>query len=755
VRRIGEGLERQALERLDQCRAHPRHAAEHGPQAEPAPPGNGPRVEAVRVGHALEPPDAAAVTSRDQPEAAQRFLVAAQQVHQHVMDGPAVLRARATDLTLGQPRDHRQRGGTRVRHAAHGLTAPSREGGGRPGSHGSHRSFLSGGTPRTTARLRLPIIVPSHATPDRLGRNFRAAFTRTDEERSMRTYHDIQLADHTITTRELHGEDIVKAGRFLIARTLLDLGAATVDPLSPSNPLIFSAGPFAGTSFSNANRTSVGCKSPLTGGIKEANGGGSFGYALGQLKIAGFTLHGASPDWVVIHFKKDGTVDFDEATPYLGKGNFEAHDLLLKRYGKKVAIGLCGPVGEYQGLIAGIAFSDKDGRPARLAARGGVGAVMGSKKVKAVVVDLDKVPPFSEPKKVNAAIKDYSKLLLADGVVKNFYQPLGTMGMADVQNQMGGLPVNNFSLGQQVNISTGEKFKMGGSYIAELNTSRGGEQTHACMPGCVIQCSNVYVDAAGKEVVSPVEYETLGLLGTNCGLTDPDDLAQLNHVCNDLGVDTIETGAMLAVLMEAGLGRFGDPTFMAACLREIHDGTEKGRVWAQGTARVGEHYQVRRVPVIKKQAISAYDPRVVEATGIAMMATAQGADHTAGNLPRLKTREMDLGTMIEQSLVAQTNTAATDSLGLCIFGRSVTEPNIEFIVNAINAACGTSLTPDFFSGLGRETLRLEREFNRRAGFTAKDDELPEFFYTEALPPTNHVARFHGADVHDMYERLPA
>jgi aldehyde:ferredoxin oxidoreductase len=571
----------------------------------------------------------------------------------------------------------------------------------------------------------------------------------------MRTYHDIRLADHTITTRELHGEDIVKAGRFLIARTLLDLGAATVDPLSPSNPLIFSAGPFAGTSFSNANRTSVGCKSPLTGGVKEANGGGSFGYALGQLKIAGFTLHGASPDWVVIHFKKDGTVDFDEATPYLGKGNFEAHDLLLKRYGKKVAIGLCGPVGEYQGLIAGIAFSDKDGRPARLAARGGVGAVMGSKKVKAVVVDLDKVPPFSEPKKVNAAIKDYSKLLLADGVVKNFYQPLGTMGMADVQNQMGGLPVNNFSLGQQVNISTGEKFKMGGSYIAELNTSRGGEQTHACMPGCVIQCSNVYVDAAGQEVVSPVEYETLGLLGTNCGLTDPDDLAQLNHVCNDLGVDTIETGAMLAVLMEAGLGRFGDPTFMAACLREIHDGTEKGRVWAQGTARVGEHYQVRRVPVIKKQAISAYDPRVVEATGIAMMATAQGADHTAGNLPRLKTREMDLGTMIEQSLVAQTNTAATDSLGLCIFGRSVTEPNIEFIVNAINAACGTSLTPDFFSGLGRETLRLEREFNRRAGFTAKDDELPEFFYTEALPPTNHVARFHGADVHDMYERLPA
>ena len=570
----------------------------------------------------------------------------------------------------------------------------------------------------------------------------------------MRTYYDIRLDDRTLTKREVQGEAIARAGRYLIARTLLDLGAATVDPLSPQNPLIFSAGPFAGTSFSNANRTSVGCKSPLTGGIKEANGGGSFSYALGQLKIAGFTLHGASPGWVVIHFKKDGGIDFDDAAPYLGKGNFEAHDLLLKRYGKKVAIGLCGPVGEYQGLIAGIAFSDKDGRPARLAARGGVGAVMGSKKVKAVVVDLDKIPPFSEPKKVNAAIKDYSKMLLADGIVLNFYQKIGTMGMADVQNQMGGLPVRNFSAGQLVNISTGEKFKMGGQYITELNNARGGEQTHACMPGCVIQCSNVYADASGKEVVSPVEYETLGLLGTNCGLSDPDDLAQLNHVCNDLGVDTIETGATLAVLMEAGLGVFGDAKFMADCLAEVRNGTEQGRLWAEGTARVGEHYNVRRVPVIKKQAISAYDPRVVEATGIAMMATAQGADHTAGNLPRLKTREMDLSSMIEQSLVAQTNTAASDSLGLCIFGRSVTEPNIEFIVNAINAAAGTSLTVDFFAALGRETLRLEAEFNRRAGFTEKDDELPAFFYSEALPPTDHVARFHGADVHHMYERLP-
>src|SRR4030095_15212839 len=278
----------------------------------------------------------------------------------------------------------------------------------------------------------------------------------------MRYYYDFLLGDRTIDKREMHGEEIVKAGRYFIAKTLLDLGAATVDPLSPENPLIFSAGPFAATSFSNANRTSVGCKSPLTGGVKEANGGGSFSFGLGQQNIAGFTLPGAPPSWGVLHSQKGGTIEFDDAAPYLGKGNFEAQDMLHQKYGKKVTIALCGPVGGYQGLIAGIAFSDKDGRPARLSARGGVGAVMGSKKVKAIVVDLDKIPPFSEPKKVNAAIKDYSKMLLADSMVSNFYQKIGTMGMADIQNAFGGLPVRNFSAGQQADVAKGEKFKMGG-----------------------------------------------------------------------------------------------------------------------------------------------------------------------------------------------------------------------------------------------------------------------------------------------------
>jgi aldehyde:ferredoxin oxidoreductase len=209
----------------------------------------------------------------------------------------------------------------------------------------------------------------------------------------MRKYLHIDLAARSVESTELHGEDLAQAGRYFIAKTLLEGDVAEVDPLGPENPLIFSAGPFAGTNFSNANRLSVGCKSPLTGGIKEANAGGTFAVAMGHLEIAGFTLRGAGDEWVVIRIPKEGPITFDSAEPYMGKGNFEAAALLHETYGDKTSIALCGPVGEYQGLVAGIAFSDVEARPARLAARGGVGAVMGAKKVKAIVIDKFKMPP--------------------------------------------------------------------------------------------------------------------------------------------------------------------------------------------------------------------------------------------------------------------------------------------------------------------------------------------------------------------------
>ncbi len=566
----------------------------------------------------------------------------------------------------------------------------------------------------------------------------------------MRKYLHIDLEQQQIKEQEINGEAIVHAGRYLIAKTLCEKNIATVDPLSGNNPLIISVGPFAGTNFSNGNRTSIGCKSPLTGGIKESNAGGTFGFALGQLHIAGLNLYGAANDWVVIYISKNGSVSFDSAEPYMSKGNFEAAALLHEKYGHKTSVALCGPVGEYQGLLAGIAISDVDLRPARLAGRGGVGAVMGSKKVKAIVVDLHKMPTLHERKKVIGAIRQYADKLNNDQMVES-YSKLGTAMMGDYMNHIGALPVRNFTAGRQVDTDL-ERLKMGGDYIREQNMARGGEPSHACMPGCLIKCSNVYADADGKEIVSPLEYETIGLMGTNCGLSDPDELAHINYIANDLGIDTIETGAMIGVLMEAGVGEFGDVDFIVDVLEAIGNGTEQGKLWARGTARVGEHYQVDRVPVIKKQAISAYDPRVVEVTGITMMVSAQGADHTAGNVPRFDSSDKSIDELVAASLDAQIAVAATDSLGLCVFGRSVTLEEMDLLTNAINDAHATSLDPGFFVELGRLTLKLEAEFNKSAGFTTDDDELPAFFYNEPLPPTGKQARFHSDEINRILER---
>ncbi len=567
----------------------------------------------------------------------------------------------------------------------------------------------------------------------------------------MRKFLHINLGDRSVETEELEGEDVVRAGRYLIAKTLVEKGLATVDPLSPENPLIFSAGPFAGSNFSNANRLSVGCKSPLTGGIKESNSGGTFAFALGQLELAGLTLYGASDDWVVMRITKDHEITYDSAEPYMGKGNFEAAALLFEKYGDKVSIGLCGPVGEYLGLVAGIAFTDPEKRPARLAARGGVGAVMGSKKVKAIVVDRDRMPTFHDRKKLMGAVREYNKMLSGDAAIEAFAN-LGTAMVGDFTNNIGGIPTRNFSSGQLVGSSDGV-FKLGGDYIRETNLARGGETTHACMPGCMIRCSNIWVGEDGEEMVSPMEYETLGLMGTNCGLDDPDDVARLNHVANDLGVDTIEIGATLGVLMDAGQGEFGDTEFMAAALDDMRRGTERGRLLAQGTARVGEHYKVARVPVIKKQGISAYDPRVIEVTGISMMVTAQGADHTAGNIPAFACDGKTTEELTEASLDIQALCAAADSLGLCLFGRSVTNVQLDFMVDALNNAQGTDLDASFYLRIGYQALALEWEFNKQAGFTEEDDELPQFFYDEPLHPTGKSARHHTAEVNRHIKKL--
>ena len=295
-------------------------------------------------------------------------------------------------------------------------------------------------------------------------------------------------------------------------------------------------------------------------------------------------------------------------------------------------------------------------------------------------------------------------------------------------------------------MDTGERLKLGGDYIRELSIARGGETAHACMPGCIIECSNVYADADGKEIVSPVEYETIGLMGTNCGLADPDDLARANAAANDLGIDSIEAAPPSACSWRRGSESSATSASCSGCSTRSVAAPRRGASTRRAPRGAGAHFGVKRVPVIKKQAISAYDPRVIEATGITMMVTAQGADHTAGNVPRMNTEDKSTDEVVDASMEAQVAMAAADSLGFCIFGRGVTNTHLDMIATAINNAVGTRLDAGFFHALGRETLKLEAQFNRQAGFTVEDDELPAFFYDEALPPSDRTARFHGEEV---------
>ncbi len=567
----------------------------------------------------------------------------------------------------------------------------------------------------------------------------------------MRSFLEIDLNHHKVTRHRISGQKIAECGRYLIARDLLAEGVADKDPLGPENPLIFSAGPFAGTNFSNANRLSVGCKSPLTGGIKEANSGGTFAFAMGQLEISGMVFRGQNARWTVIHLGTDGTVRFLDAARYMGLGNFDCAARLHADFGDKTALAICGPVGEYLGLMAGIAISDTDNRPSRLAARGGVGAVMGSKKIKAIVVDKHKMPPVIERKRVMAAVKMYGKLLAESPPVAALEQ-LGTALVSDLTNTLGALPTDNFSDGQPSPSGAGPH-RLGGQYIRDLNIARGGDPSHACMPGCLIKCSNIYMNSDGQEIVSPLEYETIGLLGTNCGLRDPDAVALLNEIANDLGVDSIELGGMIGVLMEAGQAKFGDVGFMAEVLRDLRAGNERGRLLAQGTAKVGAHFAVARVPVIKRQAISAYDPRIIEVTAVSMMVTAQGADHTTGNAPTFVSHDKSVREVAAESYRMQINSALADCFGLCIFGRTVTDPNLALISDAINAAFGCQLDGAWMIHIARETLRLEAAFNKAAGFTRLEDELPAFFTSEPLPPTNRTSRLTATELRAYMEEF--
>ncbi len=526
-------------------------------------------------------------------------------------------------------------------------------------------------------------------------------------------------------------------GRGLLTRILVDEVPPTCEPLGAHNKLIFAPGLMVGHRLSSCDRISIGGKSPLTGGVKEANAGGTTGLALTYLGIKALILEDKPDDegWQIIHLSMDGA-EFEPAGELVGMGVFEAAPLLLECNGKKVAIAMIGPGGEMELRAAGIQNLDKEGVPSRIAARGGLGALMGSKKIKAIIIDTEhgEKPPIEDMAAFRAAQKEYTKALMEHPQTAT-YRDYGTSAMANMTNHFGSLPTRGFSAGQFDGVES-----ISGEHMREALLARGGESetSHACMPGCAIQCSNVYGGEDGKTLVSPLEYETIGLMGSNLGIDDLDTVARMSWDVSDLGLDTIEIGAALGVAARAGLLDWGDGTRAAELVSEIRAGTPLGRILGNGAATTGKVLGVEQVPVAKGQAMPAYDPRAIKGTGVTYATSPQGADHTCGLTIRAKIRHTDPEGQADLSRGGQISMAGYDTLGVCIFAGFGFAVAPDTIVALLNARYGWDVDTNILQELGRETLKLEREFNKGAGFTSADDRLPEWMTREPVAPTNAV-----------------
>jgi aldehyde:ferredoxin oxidoreductase len=410
--------------------------------------------------------------------------------------------------------------------------------------------------------------------------------------------------------------------------------------------------------------------------------------------------------------------------------------MLIEKYGSKIAVAVIGQGGEMQLAAAGIQNFDKENLPSRIAARGGLGAVMGSKKIKAIIIDAKEgqKPPITHPEDFRKAQKAYTKALLEHPQTA-VYRDYGTAAMARLCQTFGALPTRNFSVGQFDAVET-----ISGEYMRDVILERGGdgEPTHACMPGCTIRCSNNYADSNGQSIVSPLEYETIGLMGSNLGIGDLDTIANLNWIVNDLGLDSIEIGAALGVAAQAGLMEFGNGERAAQLLDEIKQNTPLGRLLGNGATVTGKVLGVEQVPAVKGQAMSSYEPRAIKGTGVTYATSPQGADHTSGLTIRAKINHLDPNGQADISRTTQINMAGYDTLGACIFAGFGFSAAPETICDLLNSRYDWNIDADILQVLGRESLKLEREFNRRAGFTNADDRLPEWMTREPLPPHNVV-----------------
>lgn len=525
--------------------------------------------------------------------------------------------------------------------------------------------------------------------------------------------------------------------------------SAEVDPrcfaLGKDNKLVIAPGLLTGTIAPCSGRTSVGAKSPLTGTIKESNVGGSAGQYLAGHGIQALIVEGKPAEkhcWILV-INQDN-IRLEVKDDLTGLGNYQTVRVLRQEYGADCALLSIGPAGEAGAALATVAVCDLEGRPARHAGRGGMGAVMGSKGLKAIVI--------SRPSTLSVKVKDSDKFkeitrefALSLQQSKKALTNYGTPVLVNLINESGGLPTRNFSSGYNEQAK-----EISGEILHKLCNERGGATGHPCSRGCVIRCSNIYNDVNGNYVTSGLEYETIALLGSNCGLNDLDSIARLDRLCDDLGIDTMEMGVTLGVTMAAGSIPFGDFDAMQEAINGIAAGELFGKVLAQGAAMTGRILGVEKVPVVKGQGLSAYDPRALKGTGVTYATSTMGADHTSGNcLPgRGGLNCHEAHGQVEFSREIQIMSMLCDILGICIFVGPLPE-NMPIFAEMVTAFVGREITTATLLQQAREILKAETQYNRRAGIGKSQNDLPLYFRMEPLPnnglvfdiPVNYLSDF--------------
>jgi aldehyde:ferredoxin oxidoreductase len=376
-----------------------------------------------------------------------------------------------------------------------------------------------------------------------------------------------------------------------------------------------------------------------------------------------------------------------------------------------------------------------------MAARGGLGAVMGSKNIKAIVIDDQggKKVEIQDKEIFKTAALKFTKGVLAHPLIEGL-KFLGTPLLVNMINGLGCMPTRNYSIGQ-----FDKAQQISGEHIAELMAKRPNSiADHKCMSGCIIGCSNVFTDENGEIIVSGLEYESIVLTGSNCMIDDIDIIAKINRACNDIGVDTMDVGAAIALAMEGGILAMGDGNAALALVNEIREGSENGIMIGNGCKITGENLGSKRIPHVKGQSMAAYDPRGLKGTGTTYATSAMGADHTVGNAIPNPLSQYDPASpdgQGEMSSFLQIYHAAIDSLGLCLFASlpALDFPDLQgHMVQGVAAMVGETLDKDYIKQLGITTLKAEKEFNLRAGFTKEDDRLPQFFKEEPLLPSGNV-----------------